>query len=203
MDHAVEDERAFVTLREVLAGRRRLRLDARASKMLRILFSASASEAEITAERFVVHRGDTKQRRPSSYERRLAPPVVSELLVRASVDVVTSPVVIGLPEDAVGAASDTSWRHGPALVWIVPDEHAVKLLVRTSPERWRAPFVEAIPASGPLALRELPAWSPDVRYLDLERALACAACGVAATRYRDLGSALVCLRCSRSFVRAP
>jgi hypothetical protein len=199
------DERAFAQLQEVLNGKRRLRLDGRSSKMLRIMFGGRDTDAVITPERFVVHFGTQKQRLPSRYFRRLAPRMMSYLLERASIEAVTGPVVIGLPArhvpDAAGAFAE--WWHEAKLVWVVPGAEVVKVIVRKGPERWARSFVQPVPNEGPLVVRELPDWAPSEVYTELETALACPRCGVGSTRYRVIRTALVCLRCSRSFEHTP
>jgi hypothetical protein len=195
------DVRAFDRLREVLEGRWRPRLDGTSSKTLRVVLGAREADASITPERFIIHFGAQKQRSPSSYYRRLAPGVVSEILERASIDSVAGPLVIGLPAGEVPSMGTFfEWAYGPKLVWIVPAERSVKVVVRASPERWRAPFTRPVPGEGPLALRELPEWAPkEPAYRDFAPPLSCPRCGAPSTRYRSLEDALVCGACGRSF----
>jgi hypothetical protein len=192
------EARAFGQVREVLAGRLRVPLDAGSSKVLFILFR-SATDAVVTPDVFGVHFGPQKRRRPFSYFRSLAPAVVSELLDRAALESVAEPLIIGLPAgDVARVPGYPAWSFDAKLVWIVPAAE-VKIVVRHSPERWSAPFVRPIPTDGPLALRELPDWALQVEHRNFERPLECPRCGTQSSCYRQAGNALVCQRCGRSF----
>lgn len=196
------DARAFGQLLEVLAGRLRLPLDGRSSKMFRILFGGS-NDGVVTSEGFAIHFGPQKQRRPNTYFLQTVPPIASELLDRASIASVREPLVIGLPPGKVAKTDGfPAWPYEAKVVWVVPGDGAVKLAVRPSPERWHAPFVHTIPPSGPLALHELPEWAPQVEYKQLGEPLVCPTCAVASSRYRQIRGALVCGSCGRSFEHA-
>ena len=197
------DVGAFAQVHEVLNGKRRLRLDGTASKMLRIMLGRD-TDTVITPERFVVHFGPQKQRLPFRYFRRLAPRMMSELLERGAVHTVGGPVVIGLPSSSVPKVPGAfpEWSYEPKLVWVVPGADVVKVIVRKSPERWTVPVVQPIPVEGPLALRELPEWAPREVYREFVLALPCPRCCAPATRYREIRDALVCLKCGRSFEHA-
>jgi hypothetical protein len=204
-DDLEADERSFTDVREVLAGRQRFHLDAASSKMLRVVLSQGSVDAQITLARFIVDFGKQKRRHPFCCERRLAPPVVSELLTRAAVESVREPLVIGLPAGTVQEISRRypAWDYDPKLVWIVPTDANIKVIVRNSPERSALPFVDVVPNEGALALRELPEWSPptpaQLRYEEFAGGLSCPNCGTTATRYRSISNALVCGSCRRSF----
>jgi hypothetical protein len=112
------------------------------------------------------------------------------------------PLVIGLPAGEVSRMPGAfpQWSYEPKLVWIVPADESVKIIVRASPERWQVPFVQAVPADGPLVLRELPDWAPPERvYKEFATPVPCINCGTASTRYRAIRGALVCTKCRRSF----
>jgi rubredoxin len=196
-----EDERAFHVLGDVLAGTR-VPLDACTSKTMLVVLDVD-TDTLVTPSAFLVHRGTQKQRRPLSYSRRFAPAIVSELMWRANVERVTSPIVIGLPAGNVPKVPlFSTWSYAAVLVWLVPSPSAVKLIVRRSPEAWREPYVRDIPSEGPFALRELPEWCPaKTSWTTLDVALSCPSCGVSSTRYRELADALVCSACGRSFKR--
>ena len=198
------DERAFTEVGEVLDGRRRFRLDGASAKMLRLILGGADTDTVITPERFVVHFGPQKQRLPSRYFRHLAPRVMSELLERAALDAVSGPVVIGLPGGDVPMVSDfPRWSYESKLLWIVAAGDVVRLSVRRSREAWREPFAQAVPPEGPLALLELPEWTPTPpAYREFAMPLTCTRCGLESTHYRRLRDALVCLRCGRSFAFA-
>jgi len=194
------DLRAFAQVHQVLHRKRRLRLDGAASKMLRIMLGGD-TDTVITPERFVVHFGPQKQRRPCCYFRRLAPRMMSGLLECGAVHTVVDPVVIGLPASSVPKVPGAfpEWPYEPKLVWVVPGADVVKVIVRKSPERWAVPVIQPIPVEGPLALRELPEWAPTQGYREFISTLPCPRCGAAGTRYREIRDALVCLTCGRSF----
>ncbi|OJY31053.1 MAG: hypothetical protein BGO98_45020 [Myxococcales bacterium 68-20] len=192
--------RAFARLQDVLAGRLRVPLDGSSSMMFRIMVEGPASDALVTPDVVAVHVGPRRRRRPLRYSCRLVTAVASELLDRSSVRSLSSPLIVGLPAgDVARIDSFPSWSYDAKLVWIAPADAAVKIVVRTSPERWRAPFSQPVPSDGPLALGELPPWEPRVEHLELENALACPTCSVESSRYRQLREALVCDRCGRSF----
>ncbi len=193
------DERAFERVLRLLRGGERLQFDGCTSKMLRILFGGD-TDSLLTARRFDVHIG-MRYRKPFTYYRRLAPGAVSEILTRAELQNVSTPVVIGLPGASVADVRNFgSWSYDPKLIWIVPISTEMQMSVRSSPERWRQPFVGAIPDEGPLALRPLPEWHPPApRWRELDETLRCPNCGVEAKRYRELTDALVCCACARSF----
>lgn len=194
------DADPFERVHEVLAGRLRVPLGPRTVVFFYPLFFAGSNDAVVTRERFTVQFGPPKPRRPQRYHLDAAPSIVSEVLARAGVEAVCEPRVLGLPPAEVSVAGLRTWPYESKLVWVVPGAEVVKLVVRPSAEPLLQPFDEPIPADGPLALRELPEWTPRIDYRELAAPLACPNCNAEASRYREAHGRLVCSRCARSFV---
>lgn len=170
--------------------------------MLRLMFEACGTDTTISQHTFSVHYGFQRGRSASGYYRRLAPPAVSAILSKAAVTSVIERCVLGIPGESVPVAGDfPEWEHKAKLVWVLPDEHQVRVLVRNAIEPLGAPFRRDVPASGSLAIPE-PATAPlraCPAYVEFSDPRTCPRCEHASVRYRQVAGALICLRCSRSF----
>jgi hypothetical protein len=213
-------ERAFDWVKQILDGGPRVPLGF-GSKMLCIVLGGDFEESEtveaganveLTQKAFEVHFPPQKRRRPSSYFRSLALPVVSELMTRAALRRVTRSVVVGVPagrvprlgSEAIAEGTEPgfpAWSYGPKLVWIVPGMDIVRLFVRPAPEPWRRSWSDEIPVDGPLALPpELPPWAPEPHvFVSFDEPRACPHCQSPSLRYRRADDILICPKCARSF----
>lgn len=186
------EEVAFTTLRDVLAGRARVELDASSTKMLTLLFWMPDADVLITRSCFEVFWGARRQR--SEYFRGLAPAVVSAILTQANVARVDAPKLIVL-----GSWRTNRREHPPRRVWFAPSSEVVRIAIRDT--------VEKQPAVTTSELGLPSDWCPNPRppvIVEFERPYECPHCHVESTRYRDLlDGPYVCLHCSRSFRRSP
>jgi len=198
-DKTPADEHAFDDVCRVIRGERRIALG-RSAKMLRIVLGTGNTDMLSDRARFVVEIHE-RRRRPLQDFRRLAPAVVSELLIRTSMDAVFEPTVVGMPAGTVPATLENGgWSYPNKLVWFVPTTTSLKVIVRDATYANLIAATSPIPLDGPLALRELPSWAPPIPvYRDFDPPFVCPNCRLACTRFRELGGALICSGCGRSF----
>jgi hypothetical protein len=215
------EDGAFDRVKQCLKGGPRIPLDHGSSKMLLFVVGGqldwrwpvhTGTDVEITDRAFVVHFSPQRKRVPSSYYRSSAPPVVSELMTRANLRMVTGSVVVGLPAGHVPAVRGNvlpelteppfpAWSYGPKLVWIAHDTDTVRLVVHPSAEPWRRPWSLETPDEGALALPpELPFWTPEAPAFALfGEPMACPQCRSTSSRYRQIDERLICPHCGSSF----
>ena len=180
------DRRAFGDVREVLAGRQRVPLDASAWSMLRLmLFKAEGCDVLLTASAVQVWHGSA--RGSDRYMLRAAPACVSQLLEWSDATLAGGELRALLPATTVLWRGQPTWPLAAHQWWVRDEGEQVRMALRPGDV---APA--GLPWPAPLASR-----SP--RWRLLEPARPCPHCQRPVERARDLGDALVCPHCARSY----
>lgn len=191
------DDTAFEALQEVLAERRRVRLDNGSSKLMRILFDLDP-DVTVTREHVKVHFG---RRVPTDYYARLLPAAISEMLKRASAGKLESGALVHLPAgDVKMVGRFPAWNYGSKEIWILPGADEVLIRVREGDPSLQIPSVEPCPAGSPKVPPPLPPWKPaEKKWKTFDPPLTCPTCGASSATYRDCDTYLVCEACGCSF----
>ncbi len=193
---------AYERARAVVERGERVVLHADAVALIRTLFLTTCSFLRITRTGSELYLGEQKALRP---HRPIALPLaaaLSALLGRAGVSTPCGPVVLGLAPGSIASGVDgfAQVGFGAKLIWLMPHEGSLSVVVRDAIEAFDRSFARSVSEAGPFVYREPADWSPSVTVRELAAPRACPHCGTMAALYRDLGEWLQCLGCARTFV---